>query len=99
MTAAAQWQARSGDLLAGLSVAGLLVPEAVAYAGIAGLAPGRALIAGVVGGLIYALVGPAGLRWYRPHPRRHRSWQQRWAVWQRRRNWSAGWTAIPWRRQ
>jgi len=45
------------DLLAGLSVAGLLVPEAVAYAGIAGLAPGRALIAGVVGGLVYAAVG------------------------------------------
>jgi MFS superfamily sulfate permease-like transporter len=57
MTTAATWQARSGDLLSGLSVAGLLVPEAVAYAGIAGLAPGRALIAGVVGGLIYALVG------------------------------------------
>jgi len=46
-----------GDILAGLAVAGLLVPEAVAYAGIAGLAPGRALIAGVVGGLVYAVVG------------------------------------------
>jgi MFS superfamily sulfate permease-like transporter len=57
MTGAATWQVRSVDLLAGLSVAGLLVPEAVAYAGIAGLAPGRALIAGVVGGLVYALVG------------------------------------------
>jgi MFS superfamily sulfate permease-like transporter len=44
-------------VLAGLSVAGLLVPEAVAYAGIAGLAPGRALIAGVVGGLVYVAVG------------------------------------------
>lgn len=51
------WRARSSDMLAGLSVAGLLVPEAVAYAGIAGLAPGRALIAGVVGGLVYAAVG------------------------------------------
>ncbi|WP_231730051.1 SulP family inorganic anion transporter [Novosphingobium sp. Fuku2-ISO-50] len=51
------WHARLGDILAGLSVAGLLVPEAVAYAGIAGLAPGRALIAGVIGGLVYALVG------------------------------------------
>jgi MFS superfamily sulfate permease-like transporter len=47
----------TGDVLAGMAVAGLLVPEAVAYAGIAGLAPGRALIAGVVGGLVYALVG------------------------------------------
>lgn len=53
----APWQTRGLDLLAGLSVAGLLVPEAVAYAGIAGLAPGRALIAGVVGGLVYAVVG------------------------------------------
>lgn len=53
----AKWKTRGLDLLAGLSVAGLLVPEAVAYAGIAGLAPGRALIAGVVGGLVYALVG------------------------------------------
>ena len=57
MTETGPWQARSADLLAGLSVAGLLVPEAVAYAGIAGLAPGRALIAGVAGGLVYALVG------------------------------------------
>jgi len=47
----------TGDIVAGLAVAGLLVPEAVAYAGIAGLAPGRALIAGVIGGLVYALVG------------------------------------------
>lgn len=45
------------DALAGLAVAGLMVPEAVAYAGIAGLAPGRALIAGVVGGLAYAVLG------------------------------------------
>ncbi len=51
------WRARLLDVLAGLSVAGLLVPEAVAYAGIAGLAPGRALVAGVIGGLVYALVG------------------------------------------
>ncbi len=57
MADAAAWRDKSFDLLAGLSVAGLLVPEAVAYAGIAGLAPGRALIAGVVGGLVYAMVG------------------------------------------
>lgn len=49
------------DIMAGLSVAGLLVPEAVAYAGIAGLAPGRALIAGVAGGLVYAVVGRSRL--------------------------------------
>ncbi len=34
-----------------------MLPEGVAYAGIAGLAPGRALAAGVAGGLAYALVG------------------------------------------
>lgn len=45
------------DLLAGLSVAGLMVPEAVAYAAIAGLAPGRALVAGIAGGLAYAALG------------------------------------------
>jgi len=45
------------NLLAGLSVAGLLLPEAVAYAGIAGLPPDRAILAGVVGGLAYAAIG------------------------------------------
>ncbi|MDP9056442.1 MAG: SulP family inorganic anion transporter [Pseudomonadota bacterium] len=34
-----------------------MLPEAVAYAGIAGLAPGRALAAGIAGGLAYAVVG------------------------------------------
>jgi MFS superfamily sulfate permease-like transporter len=61
MTGAATWQARSVDVLAGLSVAGLLIPESVAYAGIAGLPPGRALIACVAGGLVYALVGRSRL--------------------------------------
>lgn len=46
-----------GDLLAGLAVAGLLLPEAIAYAGIAGLSPQRALLAAIVGGLVYALAG------------------------------------------
>jgi len=50
-------QAPVRDVLAGLSVAGLMVPEAVAYAAIAGLAPGRALAAGIAGGLAYAAVG------------------------------------------
>lgn len=45
------------DGLTGLGVAGLMLPEAVAYAGIAGLPPGRALAAGVAGGLAYALLG------------------------------------------
>ena len=45
------------DCIAGLSVAGLMLPEGVAYAGIAGLSPGRALAAGIAGGLVYALAG------------------------------------------
>lgn len=45
------------DVLAGLAVAGLILPEGVAYAGIAGLPPGRALAAGIAGGIAYVLVG------------------------------------------
>jgi len=45
------------DVLAGLSLAGLLVPEAVAYAAIAGLTP-QAGIVGLLAGLsIYGLLG------------------------------------------
>jgi MFS superfamily sulfate permease-like transporter len=46
-----------GDLLAGLSIAGLLLPEAVAYSGIAGLPP-QAGVAALLAGLVcYGLVG------------------------------------------
>ncbi len=45
------------DWVAGLSVAGLMLPEAVAYAGIAGLAPQRALLAAFAGCLAYAVFG------------------------------------------
>lgn len=45
------------DIIAGLSVAGIILPEAVAYAGIAGLPPGRAIIAAVSGGTVYAALG------------------------------------------
>jgi MFS superfamily sulfate permease-like transporter len=45
------------DLLAGLSIAGLLLPEAVAYSGIAGLPP-QAGVAALLAGLVcYGLVG------------------------------------------
>ena len=45
------------DVIAGLSLAGLLLPEAVAYAGIAGL-PARAGVVAMLAGLIvYALAG------------------------------------------
>jgi high affinity sulfate transporter 1 len=46
-----------GDVIAGLSVAGLLLPEAVAYASIAGLPPQHALFAGVAGLVCYAIFG------------------------------------------
>ena len=45
------------DIATGLGVAGLMLPEAVAYAGIAGLPAGRALMTGIAGGLAYVLVG------------------------------------------
>ncbi|CAN5171693.1 SulP family inorganic anion transporter [soil metagenome] len=50
-------RAFGADTVAGLSVAGLMLPEAVAYAAIAGLAPGRAIAAAVAGGLAYAALG------------------------------------------
>ena len=43
--------------MAGLAVSGLLLPEAVAYAAIADLPPGRALLAGMAGMLAYAVLG------------------------------------------
>lgn len=50
-------QSIARNVVAGLSVAGLVLPEGIAYAGIAGLPPGRALAAGVAGGLAYLVVG------------------------------------------
>lgn len=48
---------RPNDLIAGLCVAGLMLPEGVAYAGIAGLAPQHAIFAGIAGCLAYAAAG------------------------------------------
>jgi high affinity sulfate transporter 1 len=45
------------DLVAGLSIAGLLLPESIAYSSIAGLAPQHALFAAIVGMLLYAASG------------------------------------------
>lgn len=45
------------DIVAGISVAGLMLPEAVAYAGIAGLSPGRAILAAIAGCVVYAAIG------------------------------------------
>lgn len=48
---------RARDASAGLAVAGLLLPEAVAYSAIAGLPPGHAVLAGIAGLLAYAAIG------------------------------------------
>ncbi len=45
------------DMLAGISVAGLLLPSAIAYAAIAGLSPDHAIIATIAGLGIYAIFG------------------------------------------
>jgi sulfate permease, SulP family len=45
------------DLLAGLSIAGLLLPEAVAYSGLASLPPQAGVIALFAGLLCYGLIG------------------------------------------
>jgi MFS superfamily sulfate permease-like transporter len=48
---------RLTDLLAGLSIAGLLLPEAVAYSGLANLPPQAGVIALFAGMLCYGLIG------------------------------------------
>ncbi len=45
------------DVVTGVAIAGLMLPEGVAYAGIAGLPAGRALAAAIAGALAYVLVG------------------------------------------
>jgi len=45
------------DVIAGLSIAGLLLPEAVAYSGIAGLPPQAGVIGLLIGLLCYGLIG------------------------------------------
>jgi MFS superfamily sulfate permease-like transporter len=47
----------AADLVAGVSMAGLLLPEAVAYSGIAGLPPQAGVLALFAGLLVYGLVG------------------------------------------
>src|SRR5215468_10102989 len=48
---------RLSDLLAGLSIAGLLLPEAVAYSGLANLPPQAGVIALFAGLVCYGLIG------------------------------------------
>src|SRR5215207_9219182 len=67
-----------GDVVAALTTWALVVPQAIAYAQIAGLPPQAGLFAAFAGLLGYGLFGPAG-SWSsaRPRPRRpsrRRSW-------------------------
>lgn len=48
---------QSRDAIAGLSIAGLMLPEAIAYAGIAGLPPQRAIVSALIGGVVYLILG------------------------------------------
>jgi sulfate permease, SulP family len=50
-------RASTADILAGLSIAGLLLPEAVAYSGLAGLPPAAGVIALFAGLICYGLIG------------------------------------------
>ena len=54
---APSWRGWFADSLAGLSVAGVLLPEAVAYAAIAGVQPMHALLAALIGLAVYACLG------------------------------------------
>ncbi len=53
----ANYPSWGSELLAGISVAGVLLPEAVAYAAIAGVEPMHALLAALAGLCIYPLFG------------------------------------------
>lgn len=50
-------QANSANIVAGLSVAGLVLPESIAYGSIAGLPPVHALAAALAGLSVYAIAG------------------------------------------
>ncbi len=49
------------DTLGGLSLAGLLIPEAIAYSAIAGLPPSFGIIGAIVGPIAYGIVGRSRL--------------------------------------
>ena len=50
-------QTNSANIVAGLSVAGLVLPESIAYGSIAGLPPVHALVAALAGLSVYAIAG------------------------------------------
>src|SRR5204862_2050811 len=45
------------DIIAGIALAGLLIPEGMAYAGIAGVPPQVGLYAAMLGMFVYAIFG------------------------------------------
>jgi sulfate permease, SulP family len=51
------WKTARVDVLAGIAVAGLLIPEGMAYAGIAGVPPQVGLYAAMMGMFVYAVFG------------------------------------------
>ena len=55
--ATADTPSRLADLVAGVSMAGLLLPEAVAYSGIAGMPPQAGVLALFAGLLVYGVIG------------------------------------------
>lgn len=52
-----QWQTRWPDLLVGIALAGIVLPEAIAYAGLANMPPLAGIVAACVGLLIYSAIG------------------------------------------
>lgn len=51
------WSTARGDVVAGIALAGLLIPEGMAYAGIAGVPPQVGLYAAMLGMFVYAIFG------------------------------------------
>ena len=51
------WKTARRDVVAGIAVAGLLIPEGMAYAGIAGVPPQVGLYAAMLGMFVYAIFG------------------------------------------
>jgi sulfate permease, SulP family len=51
------WKAGRLDVIAGVALAGLLIPEGMAYAGIAGVPPQVGLYAALIGMSVYAIFG------------------------------------------
>lgn len=51
------WKSARTDVVAGVAIAGLLIPEGMAYAGIAGVPPQVGLYAAMLGMFVYAIFG------------------------------------------